>query len=93
MEPFVRDAVRVRVALLGSGGPSAAISGWPEAPQPLQLVAAVPVEEEVVAAELDILDSELELEAYICNKQARKQGQRLLYSVYSFTLLFHVAGH
>lgn len=73
MEPFVRDAVRFRVALLGSGGPSAAVAGWPAAPQPVQLVAGVPMEEEVVAAELDILDSELELEAYICNKHVGTQ--------------------
>ena len=79
MEPFVRDAVRFCVALLGSGGPSAAVPGWPAALQPVQLVAAVPVEEEVVAAELDILDSELELEAYICNKHVRNSHARKVF--------------
>lgn len=35
------------------------------------LLAAVPAEEEVVAAEYDILDAELELEAYICKVHVR----------------------
>jgi hypothetical protein len=35
------------------------------------LVAALPAEEEVVAAELDILDAALELEAYVCNVHVR----------------------
>ena len=35
------------------------------------LVAGLPAEEEVVAAEIDILDAELDLEAYICNVHVR----------------------
>ncbi|KAK9846551.1 hypothetical protein WJX81_006432 [Elliptochloris bilobata] len=82
VEPFVRDAVRFRLALLGSGGAGAAaedaggagdVTGW-RASNPVGLVAAVPTQEELVAAEHDILDAELELEAYICKKHAYNEA-------------------
>ncbi len=54
------------------------------------LVAALPAEEEVVAAELDILDAALELEAYVCNVHVRVppallSGQKALLPAQEYT--------
>jgi len=53
-----------------AGGEGGRASGG-RAAGPGVLVAALPAEEEVVAAELDILDAALELEAYVCNVHVR----------------------